>query len=244
MMVNGRYVYCIVENNTKDNLGSVGLYDSPVYLIPFKDISALVSTIPFKEIHPNVSEINSHQRVVEISREKWTTLPVRFGTIFKSDDGVTQFLTRSYKDLRSKITKFQEKEEYGLKVIIDKDNLQKLDLKIDDNEEIKKIKEELVGASQGTAYFLKMKLDEAMRTEMLRKIEEIGGDIHKQLSKVSATSCTLRSDLAEIILNASYLIDRNEKNNFDSQVNNIKEKYGSIGITLHVSGPWAPYSFC
>lgn len=243
-MVHGRYVYCIVENGAKDDLGSVGLYDSNVYQIPFKDISALVSTIPFKEIHPNVSEINSHQRVVEISREKWTTLPVRFGTIFKSDDGVTQFLTRSYKDLRSKITKFQEKEEYGLKVIIDKENLQKLDLKITDNQEIKKIKKELVGAKEGASYFLKMKLDEAMRTEMLKKIEEIGGDIHKQLSDASVASCILRSDLSQIVLNASYLVDRNEKGNFDSQVRKTKEKYGSIGITLHVSGPWAPYSFC
>ncbi|TBR11030.1 MAG: GvpL/GvpF family gas vesicle protein [Candidatus Nitrosotenuis sp.] len=243
-MTDGRYVYCIIENNSSADLGNIGLYDGLVYQIHFKDISALVSTIPFKEIHPSVNEINSHQHVVESSRAKWTTLPVRFGTVFKTDDGVKQFLTRSYKELQSKIAKFKDKEEYGLKVIIDKNDLQKLDLKISENKEIKKIKEELESAGEGTSYFLKMKMDEAIRTEMLKKVDEIGGDIHAQLSKVSATSCTLRSELAEIMLNSSYLIDRNEKEKFDSQVHKIKKKYEPIGITLHVSGPWAPYSFC
>lgn len=243
-MTDGRYVYCIIENNSTTDLGNIGLYDSLVYQIHFKDISALVSTIPFKEIHPSVNEINSHQHVVEASRARWTTLPVRFGTIFKTDDGVKQFLTRSHKDLQSKITKFKDKEEYGLKVIIDKNDLQKLDLKIAENKEIKKIKEELDGAGKGTSYFLKMKMDEAIRTELLKKVDEIGGDIHKQLSQVSTTSCTLRSELAEIMLNSSYLIDKNEKEKFDSQVHKIKKKYEPIGITLHVSGPWAPYSFC
>ena len=243
-MTDGRYVYCIVENNATGDLGNIGLYDSSVYRIPYKNICALVSTIPFKEIHPSVNEIISHQRVVEASRERWTTLPVRFGTLFKSDDGVKEFLTRSYKELHPKIEKFKDKEEYGLKVIIDKSDLRKLDLKIDDNEEIKQIKEELKGAGEGTSYFLKMKMDEAMKTEMLKKIDEISGDIHQNLSKVSATSCTLRSDITEILLNSSYLIDRNEKSKFDSQVHKIKKKYEPIGITLHVSGPWAPYSFC
>ena len=164
--------------------------------------------------------------------------------MFKSDDGVKEFLTRSYKELRSKITKFKNKEEYGLKVIIDKDELLKLDLKIEDKQEIKKIKEEMKGAGEGTSYFLKMKLDEAMRTEILKKIDEIGNDIHKQLSDISTTSCTLRSELAQVMLNASYLIDKNEKDRFDLQINKIKRKYESFGITLHVSGPWAPYSFC
>ncbi|MFI5406806.1 MAG: GvpL/GvpF family gas vesicle protein [Nitrososphaerales archaeon] len=243
-MTDGRYVYGIVDNNIKDDLGNIGLYDSSVYKIPFKDISALVSPILFKEIHPSVNEINSHQRVVETSRERWTTLPVRFGTMFKSDDGVKEFLTRSYKELRAKITKFKNKEEYGLKVIIDKDELLKIDLKIEDNQEIKKIKEEMVEAGEGASYFLKMKLDEAMRTEILKKVDAIGNDIHKQLSDISTTSCTLRSELAQVMLNASYLIDKHEKDRFDLQIDKIKRKYESLGITLHVSGPWAPYSFC
>ena len=111
-MANGLYLYCIAGTQETEKLGNIGLYEKPVHTISFKDIGAVVSAIPFKEIQPNVNEINWHQRVVEASRENWATLPVRFGTIFKSDDSLRKYLATSYKDLRSKITKFKNKDEY------------------------------------------------------------------------------------------------------------------------------------
>jgi len=243
-MTNGVYLYCIADAKDVSKLGNIGLYEKPVYTINFKDVGAVVSIIPFKEIPPNVNEINWHQRVVEASRENWATLPVRFGTIFKSDEGVKKYLEKSYKDLHLKITKFKNKDEFGIKVIFDKDDLSKLKLQVDDNQEIKKIKEEMINAREGTAYFLKLRMDEAIRSEVLKKIDEIKSKIHEQLSKPAADSCTLRSELSEIILNASYLVDRNEKENFNSQVKKIKGMYAQYGMMVHQSGPWAPYSFC
>lgn len=243
-MTNGLYLYCIVDAENTSKLGNIGLYDRVVYTKNFKDLSAVVSDIPFKEVRPNVNEINEHQRVVEASREQWATLPVRFGTIFKSPEGLENYLTKSYKDLRPKIAKFRNKDEYGVKVIFDKDDLSKLQLKIDDTDEIKKIKKEMATVGQGTSYFLKLRMDEALRNEVLKKMEEISGDIHKRLSNASSDNCILRSDLAQIIMNASYLIDRTEKEKFDYEIRNAREKYGQHGIMIHASGPWAPYSFC
>lgn len=243
-MVDGLYLYCIADTKDASKLGNIGLYEKPVFTINYKDLGAVVSMIPFKEVPPNVNEINWHQRVVEASRENWATLPVRFGTIFKSDDGVKKYLEKSYKDLHIKIAKFKNKDEYGIKVIFDKDDLSKLKLQIDENNEIKKIKEEMESAGTGTSYFLKLRMDEAIRSEVLKKIDEIRGAIHEQLSKPAADSCTLRSELSEIILNASYLVDRKEKESFDSQVKKIKGMYAQYGMMVHQSGPWAPYSFC
>ena len=243
-MTNGLYLYCIADTEGASKLGNIGLYDRVVYTKNFKDLSAVVSDIPFKEVRPNVNEINEHQRVVEASREKWATLPVRFGTIFKSPEGLGNYLTKSYKDLRPKIAKFRNKDEYGVKVIFDKDDLSKLQINTDDNEEIRKIKKEMATAGQGTSYFLKLRMDEALRNVVLQKMEEISGDIHKQLSKAATDNCVLRSELAQIIMNASYLIDRTEKEKFDSEIRKTKEKYEQYGIMIHASGPWAPYSFC
>jgi hypothetical protein len=243
-MTNGLYLYCIADTEDTSRLGSIGLYDRDVYTKNFKDLSAVVSDIPFKEVRPNVNEINEHQRVVEASREKWATLPVRFGTIFKSHEGLGNYMTKSYKELRPKIAKFRNKDEYGVKVIFDKDDLSKLQLNVNDNAEIKKIRKEMTTAGQGTSYFLKLRMDEALRNEVLKKMEEISGNIHKQLTKASSDNRMLRSELAQIIMNASYLIDRNEKEKFDSEIRKAKEKYEQHGIMIHASGPWAPYSFC
>lgn len=243
-MTTGVYLYCISETSSKKNLGNIGLYEKPAYAIGFKDIGAIVSDAPFKEIQPNVNEINSHQQVVEAAREKWTTLPVRFGTMFKSEDGVIKYLEKSYKDLRAKISKFENKDEYGIKVVFDKDDLTKLDMKIDDNDEIKKIKEEMFTSGQGASYFLRLKMEEAKRNQVLKKVDEIATDIHKQISSCVFEGCVLKADIAQIILSAAYLVDRNKKDEFDAKTQKVREKYEANGIMIHTSGPWAPYSFC
>jgi hypothetical protein len=142
------------------------------------------------------------------------------------------------------MTKIANKDEYGIKVIFDKDDLSKLDIKIDDNTEIKKIRSEMAKSSQGKFYFLKLKLDEALRNEVLKKIDVISTDIYNQISSCAFDKCLLKSDISQIILNAAYLVDRTKKDEFDSRVREIKKKYESNGVTIHVSGPWAPYSFC
>lgn len=243
-MTNGVYLYCIIDADNAPGLGSIGLYGGEVHTLAFKDLSAVISEMPFKEIHPGVDEINTHQKVVDQSRERWVTLPVRFGTLFKNSEGLRQYMIKSYKELRPKITKFKNKDEYGVKVIFDSNDLSKLKMNTDRNSEIRKIKKEITSAGEGTSYFLKLRMDEAMRMEALRKIDEIRGDIHRRLSEVADSSSVLRSDLAQIIMNSSYLIDRRKKDAFDLQVNRMREKYEAYGIMVHSSGPWAPYSFC
>ncbi len=101
-MIKGRYVYCILEGEKKSDIGNIGLFDTSVYTIGHKDLNAIVSVIPFKETQANVDNIVAHQRVVEASRKIGTTLPVRFGVIIKTEDGVKNLLAKSYKDFRSK----------------------------------------------------------------------------------------------------------------------------------------------
>ena len=96
MVVNdGRYVYCILEAAKIQNLGNIGLFDNDVYTIIHKDIEAVISKAPFKQMNPDADNIIAHQRVVEASRNIGTTLPIRFGIMFKSDDGVKKLLIKS-----------------------------------------------------------------------------------------------------------------------------------------------------
>ena len=126
MAVDGRYVYCIMEGGENQNLGSIGLFGNEVYTINHNDISAVVSKAPFKEMKPDVDSIIAHQRVVEASKNVTTTLPVRFGILFKSEQDVKKLLTKSYSDFKSKINKLKDKEEFGIKLILEKENIRKI----------------------------------------------------------------------------------------------------------------------
>ncbi len=242
----GKYVYCIMDGGgISQSFGKIGLENSEVYTIHHRDISAVVSKITFKEMQPDVDSIITHQKVVENSRSIGTTLPVRFGIMFKTDDGVKQLLVKSYNDFRSKMNKLHGKEEFGIKVIIEKEGMEKIkNLVATNSKEVKKMKKEISKSGDGEAYFLKMRMDESLKNETLRKIDEITGVIHKELADIAIDSAVLKSDLQEIVLNTAYLIDKNEITKFIDGVEKIKTQSKKQGLVIHHSGPWAPYSFC
>ncbi len=243
-MVNGRYLYSILEGKEKHNFGAIGLFDKEVYAISYKDISAVISSMPFTEMRPDIQHITCHQRVVEESRNCGTTLPVRFGILFKTEEGVKKMLTKSYHDFKTKMAKVQGKEEYGLKIILDQSKINKLKAETQDTPEIKKIKKEITASGKGSAYFLKMKMDEAIKNEAYRKIDRMSDEIHQELGKIAKDRCLLKADLEQIVLNAAYLIDKSDRDMFYEKLEDIKLRYNNSGLVFHLSGPWAPYSFC
>jgi len=242
----GKYVYCIMDGGGQSqNFGKIGLENSEVYTIHYKDISAVISKITFKEMQPDVDSIITHQKVVENSRSIGTTLPVRFGIMFKTDEGVKQLLVKSYNDFRSKMNKLHGKEEFGIKVVLEKSGMEKIkNTVIKNSTEVKKIKKEISVSGEGESYFLKMRMDESVKIETLRKIDSITEEIHKEIAGIVSDSTVLKSDLQEIVLNTAYLIDKDNITTFIESVEKIKTRYKKQGLIVHHSGPWAPYSFC
>ena len=233
-----------MEGAQNRHFGNIGLFSNQTYTVLYKDISAVVSNTPFKEMQPDLENITAHQRVIDESRLHGTTLPVRFGIMFKSDEGVKKMLAKSYKELKSKATRLKGKDEFGLKIIIDQSDLKKFTPASEDNSEIKKLKKEISSSGKGTAYFLKMKMDEAIRNQTYKKIDQLSGQIHRELANVADESCLLKSDFDQIVLNAAYLINCDKATGFHQKLDSLKKKYENVGLTFHLSGPWAPYSFC
>jgi gas vesicle protein GvpL/GvpF len=247
MLMDGRYIYCIInwgEKKPIGNFGNIGIGESPVYTIDYKDIAAVVSTIPFKQMDSNMNDIVAHQRVVEAAREVDTVLPVRFGVILKNEEGIKKLLAGSYKDYRSKLTSLRGKDEIGIKVLLNKASLKKIKEQAEQSEEIRKMKQEISSAKPGTSYFLKMRLDDAMKNETMMKIDKMIGEINTPLAEAAVDRRLLKNDVGEIVLNAAYLVDKSKTGAFDAKVKELKERFEKEGVTLHRSGPWAPYSFC
>lgn len=244
-MLTGRYLYCILDEAIQRDFGHIGIGKNLVYTIPRKDMAAVVSNAPIKKIEPTITELTIHQQVVEAARATSTVLPVRFGTIIKNHDGVTELLNSSYSEFRSKILKLRGLDEFGIKIILEKGTMKKIAAQAkEETPEAKKLAKQMSSSKKGTAYLLKLKHEDLIRKETMKKIDEICGEIHKRLSKVAKDSCLLQTDLERIILNASYLIDRQRILEFNSQIEQLEEKYRYQGLGFHVGGPWAPFSFC
>jgi hypothetical protein len=242
----GRYLYCVTDASESDaSLGNIGIEGSRVFGVAHEDLTAVVSPIPFKTMETALPTILVHQKVVEACRARATTLPVRFGVIFKGDKGVKEMLARSYSDYRAKLTKLRGKEEFGAKVILDETGLRSIRAEVEkESAELGKLKKAAVKASKGTSYLLKLRTDEALRTEVAKKIQELSRGVHSELGSSSLESALLKSEHDKIILNAAYLVDVSRRERFQAEAARVKQKYEKEGLAIHLSGPWAPYSFC
>jgi Gas vesicle synthesis protein GvpL/GvpF len=244
MTVEGKYLYCVTEA-AGERLGNIGIAGKEVTGVTYRDVTAIVSSVPFKTIDAGLETIMVHQKVVEACRARATTLPVRFGVIFKDQGGVKEMLEKSYADYRTKLSKLRGKEEFGAKVILDEAGLKRVRAEVEtESEEARKLSRAVAKASKGTSYLLKIKLDEAVRNEVAKRIEAMSQAVHDELSRAALESALLKAEHEQIILNAAYLVDNSRREDFQVEAGKVKRKYEMQGLDIHLSGPWAPYSFC
>jgi Gas vesicle synthesis protein GvpL/GvpF len=261
----GLYIYCVMDqkeevgierekiqtsNQSHFKFGNIGVRNQPIFKISHKDLTAVVSNFSLKQLKADIDDVVAHQKVVETMRKEFgtTILPVRFGTILKNQQEVTILLSRSYNEYKSKLLKFSGKDEFGIKILITDAAKEKLkDLAESESEQIKKIKDNISSLSNvkpGSDYLLKLSLNDAIKNEISKKREQLALEIHQQFAQISVETTLLKADIEQIILNAAYLVDKNSSMNFESKLTELKKEYGSTGLVFHISGPWAPYSFC
>ncbi len=242
-MVEGRYLYCITEA-TADPASAPGLSGRAPRVIAHKDIAAVVSDIPYAEPAPSLENIVAHENVVNAVRKESAVLPVKFGVIFRNEEGVKLLLGRSYESYRSKLDKFRGMDEYGVKVVLKTEGMKKLREGLTQtSKEIARMQRQASKAKAGRSYFLKLKMDEAVKAESFREIDKLGRQIHSELRRGARDSSLLKGEHEQIILNAAYLVKREDGPAFLEHAKKLGKGYASIGLMVHTSGPWAPYSF-
>jgi len=237
MMAAGRYIYCISELSERTELEDLGLFDRPVRFISFKELGAFVSDVQPGKIKPDLQTITTHQNVVEASRRICPTMPVKFGVVFNTEDGVRELLSKDYDKYKSKLASFKDKDEFGVKVLV---SIKGHPYSI---APIKK-STNARSAGKGTDYLVKLREEESQRSERLKIREKLREKIRQELLEYAEVETLLNSDLPEILLNSAYLVKRSNQEAFKASVEKIRKRIESGGFLMHCSGPWAPYSFC
>lgn len=244
-MTEGRYLYCILDGAETRNLGKVGIQGGEVRVLPYESVGAVISPVPFSEIESNLGNILVHQKVVDLARGIGTALPVRFGIIFKTEEGVKKMLSKSYESYRTKLHKLKDRDEFGVKVILNDSGLKRIRESVAaHSEEVVATRKKLPKSGRGTSYLLRLKMEEAIKNQLYKKIEDLSQQIYTRLGAPADERTVLKSDHEQIILNAAYLINRREVERFQKEVEAVRKDFGGEGLIVHTSGPWAPYSFC
>src|SRR4051794_18790773 len=237
----GKYVYCIVRSERQRDFGAIGIGGGQrVFTVAYRDLAAVVSDTPIVIYDPTRENVLAHEFVNETVMREHTVIPMSFGTVFRSEEDVTELLRSTYQAFSDVLDKMRDKIEFGLKVLWDRE---KVVASLErDNDEIRRLKDEISRHTASSTYFARMQLGRLMESAL----EEIGtryvADIHDALKPAAVASRSNKPIGDRMILNAAFLVNRAQEDAFDERVKEVSRKYDDL-LTFKYSGPWPPYNF-
>jgi hypothetical protein len=236
----GKYVYCIIRSSEFLRFGPIGLGAEPsdVHTINYRDLAAVVSDTPMGVHDATRENVLAHQRVNETVMREHTVIPMSFGTVFKTRDDIIELLKSAYDAFSDVLTKMQNKLEFGLKVLWDRDQIVK-DIENED-EDVRRLKNE-ISSQKGSTYFARMQYGRLIDAALQSRSERFVADIFSGLREVCVASRSNKPIGDKMILNAAFLVSRDKESAFDSRVKEIGARYDKL--TFNYTGPWPPYNF-
>jgi len=248
----GTYLYCIINSGKETDFGQMGIEDKLVYTVPFNDISAVIHRCKAKPYKTEDKEkaaewILTHQYVIDLATKEFgTVIPLTFDTIFKGgNEIVKKWLSEEYHQLKALLAKLGGKAEYGVQIFVENDFAGKAS---EENEEIRKLKEEIKNKPEGAAYLLRKKLERQLKLERKALADKHARNLYNQIEKLvdDVKFDSIKKEVSEIwrdkqmILNLSCLV---HKDNVQSLGNMLGEVNKRDGFAVRFTGPWPPYSF-
>ncbi|MBM7621866.1 hypothetical protein JOC95_003774 [Bacillus tianshenii] len=238
----GFYTFCAIPKQDNElTLGNVELegQSTPLQLIDYKEFSMVVANAPIKIYHPKKDNLLTHQSVVSSMMEISSVIPMSFGNVFESEADV-QFLMKSLHDEFVEIfTKIENKIEVGLK-ILGKDEWLKSE--INKNQKAIKLKEKIKGKSEAASYYERIELGDMAQRFMKEKMQACMKEIFLPLAEKAVSAKQNETIGGKMLINASFLIDREDEAQFDELVNELYEKW-SDKVEFKYTGPWPAYNF-
>ena len=236
----GKYVYCIIESSDPLRFGPIGVGANPsdVYTVHYKNLAAVVSDAPLEVLDSTRENVLAHERVNETVMHEHTVIPMSFGTIFKTREDIVELLRSAAEAFGDVLNKMQNKLEFGLKVLWDHDQAVR-EVEHED-EDISRLKKEISG-QKGPTYFARMQYGRLIDSALQSRSERYVAEILEQLRDVSVASRINKPIGDKMIMNAAFLIARDQESAFDARVKLIATRFDKL--TFKYTGPWPPYNF-
>jgi hypothetical protein len=233
-------VYCVIYGDKPLSFGPLGIGSDPtdVHTVNYKDIAAVVSDTAIAVHEPTRANVLAHERVNETVMRDHTVIPMSFGTVFKTRDDIHELLRSAYDAFKDVLVKMEDKLEFGLKVLWDRDLIIK-ELE-QDNEDIRRLKGEIT-SQKGSTYFARMQYGRLVDAALQQRSEKYVHDIFESLRPVSVASRANKPIGDRMIMNAAFLVRRDKEQDFDAIVKRIGTTLDKL--TFKYTGPWPPYNF-
>ena len=242
----GKYIYCIIRTEQERNFGNIGIGggigggDDEVTTVGLGHLAMIVSN-SYKSKYP-VSRENllAHQRVVEEVMKEFTVLPVRFCTIAPAADNIRNLLERREKEFKALLRQMEFKIELGVKAIW-RDMHSILKEIAGEDREIAGLRRKISRDGRNSVQ-AKMELGRMVERALAGKKESESDAIMSVLKRAAFDWKLGRASNDNMIMNASFLVDKAREKEFDNLVEDFSENHRER-IKFMYAGPLPPYNF-
>ena len=255
-----QYVYAVVDANASLAGVPEGIDDSAIEVERDGDLAALVSVLDGSvyagsEVEGRSGDIDwlgprarAHDRIVTWASDRGAAVPLPMFTMFRDRGGVREMLRERRDVLSRSLARVRGHEEYGVRIFrIDEaltEHLAELSPSIADLERT------AASASPGQRYLLGRKIESERATELRRIGSEVAQRALDELSRHAAGAVldslprrALEGMAGVAVLNASFLLPRQEVDPFRRALTELVEEYEQRGFRFEFTGPWPPYHF-
>ena len=168
-------------------------------------------------------------------------LPVAFGTVARDDRDVREkLLRREHDQLHEHLAYIRGRVELGLKVLWNRDRL--FSEIVAERDDIRSLRDRIASRPPDSAYFERIQLGELTEAAIGDKRERDGDALLEALLPLAVDSRLNRPLTDMMVLNASFLVDRDRIEAFDTQVQRLGEIHADRLVFQYV-GPLPAYSF-
>ena len=189
-----------------------------------------------------------HHQMIAAINEHLTVIPMPFCTIFQNEENLENSLNEQHDSLLERLFAMQGKKEWNLKIFCLPEKALSNVLK--NNSAVIELREKLPLMPKGKQFLMKKKLEQLIlsefdleqsrwRKEIIEQLETLVSEAN--LRQNWGKDVTERKD--EMIVNCDFLVDQNKTEQFLNKIEEIEQRFKTLGCTFHVTGPWPPYHF-
>jgi len=235
-----RYIYGFIEESERKEFSFSGIDGKKVYSFNYQDLAAVLSEAEEIEYDPTRVNLLAHTHVLEEIAREYLILPMSFGIIAENEEKVTELLRQNYLELKRQLKMLKGKIELGVKVLWIEDAVVKeMESRVKDFQELKKKIVDLSAKEDQNAKLKAGRLVESIVKEWEKKYVQ---KIYSSLKEIAVDSRLNQPIGIKMLLNSSFLVDKNKEKDFDKRVNELAQNY-EHQLKFKYVGPVPPYNF-
>ncbi|HET9720936.1 MAG TPA: GvpL/GvpF family gas vesicle protein [Solirubrobacteraceae bacterium] len=254
----GTYVYGVVWSTdapfTEDLSGLDA--DGPVSTVIEGPLAAVVSHVPLaefeeEELRTHLSDVEwvervarAHEAVLDDLCARTVVVPMRMCTVYRSDENLRSMLQREEAGLRAALEYLDGKVEWGVKVVARDAPAAR------PAPDIGAAADDARAATSGADYLARRRARRDEQAELESRHADAAAEIHDVLAALADDGLLnpiqngeLPGHQGRLVMNGVYLVERESTDSFHQEVEELEQRFASLGLELVRTGPWPPYNF-